>query len=61
MANRQEDERKHKMFLKVSAGNWHNDSSIQVPLAKAGHLASPTPVGQGRSLCPPRDILRGIW
>ena len=36
------------MFLRVSAGNWHNGSSIQVPLVKAGHLASPKSMGQGR-------------
>ena len=37
MADMQQGERKHVMFLRVSAGNWHNGSSIQVPLA--GHLA----------------------
>ena len=39
MADLQQGERKHVMFLRVSAGNWDNGSSIQVPLAKAGHLA----------------------
>lgn len=28
MADRQEEERKHIMFLNASAGNWHSDSSI---------------------------------
>ena len=39
MADLQQGERKHVTFLRVSAGNWDNGSSIQVPLAKAGHLA----------------------
>ena len=39
MADMQAGEREHVMFLRVSAGNWHNGSSIQVPLAKAGHQA----------------------
>lgn len=46
------------MFLKVSAGNWHNDSSTQVPLAKASHRANPTSLRQGRSLCPQWETLQ---
>lgn len=58
MAGLQEGEKEHVMFLKISAGNWHTDSSIQVPLAKASHKANPTSVRQGRSLSPQWDVLQ---
>ena len=57
MAGLQEGEKEHVMFLKISAGNWHIDSSIRVPLAKASHKANPTSVRQGGSLSPQWDVL----
>lgn len=58
MAGLQEGEKKQVMFLKVSAGSWHNDSSIQVPLVKASHRANLTSPRQGRSLCPQWNALQ---
>ena len=54
MADRQEDERKHIMFLNASAGNWHFDSSI----SQGKSPGLPTSMGRGRSLCPKRDALQ---
>lgn len=54
MADRQEDERKHIMFLNASAGSWHSDSSI----SQGKSPAQPSIHGVGRSLCPKWDALQ---